>query len=98
MEKLGSILPIIIYILLIGLIVLGIIIGIKIIITMNKVEKVVDNVEQKVNSLNGLFNVIEVTSDKISGVYTKLFDIVRGCFEKVFLKGKEREEEYEQED
>ena len=60
MEFLNGVLPIIIYILLIGLLIIGIIIGIKLIITMNKVEKIVNNVEGKVNSLNGLFNIIEI--------------------------------------
>ena len=39
-----SFLPIIIYVLLIILLIIGIILGIKSIITINKVEKVVDDV------------------------------------------------------
>ena len=53
-----SFLPVIIYILLIILLIVGIILGIKSIITVNKVEKVVDDVSEKVESLNGLFQIV----------------------------------------
>ena len=59
-----SFLPIIIYILLIILLIVGIILGIKSIITINKVEKVVDDVNEKVESLNGLFQIVDFTADK----------------------------------
>ena len=85
MEMLKEVLPIFIYILLIALLIIGIIIGIKLIITMNKVEKVVDNVEQKINSLNGLFNIIEVTSGKITGVYERVIDFVGGIIDRLFI-------------
>jgi uncharacterized protein YoxC len=65
-DFLGQMLPIIIYILLIGLLIIGIIIGIKLIITMNKVEKIVDDVDKKVQSLNGFFNAINFATDKIN--------------------------------
>ena len=93
LETLSHVLPIFIYILLIGLIIIGIIIGIKIIITMNKVEKVIDNIEGKVNSLNGLFNIIEVTSGKLTYAYDKVISFITSIVEKVFIKRKEREDE-----
>lgn len=96
MEFLNGVLPIIIYILLIGLLIIGIIIGIKLIITMNKVEKIVNNVEGKVNSLNGLFNIIEITSGKITGVYERIIDIISGVVDKLFIgKGNRKEDDYE---
>ncbi|MBE6155275.1 MAG: hypothetical protein E7164_00785 [Firmicutes bacterium] len=96
MNALSQILPIVIYILLIGLLIIGIIIGIKLIITMNKVEKIVNNVENKVNSLNGLFNIIEITSGKITGVYERIIDIVSGIVDKLFIgKGNRKEDDYE---
>ncbi|MBQ6840711.1 MAG: hypothetical protein IJO63_01160 [Bacilli bacterium] len=85
MEMLKEVLPIFIYILLIALLIIGIIIGIKLIITMNKVERIVDNVENKVNSLNGLFNIIEVTSGKITGVYERVIDFVSGIIDRLFI-------------
>ncbi|MBE6148412.1 MAG: hypothetical protein E7167_02835 [Firmicutes bacterium] len=94
MEVLNQVLPIVIYILLIGLLVIGIIIGIKLIITMNKVEKIIDNVENKVNSLNGVFNIIEMASGKITGVYERIIDIITGVVNKLFLR-KGKEDDYE---
>lgn len=96
MEFLKSFLPIIIYIALIVFIVVAIILGIKLIIVITKAERVVDNVEKKVNALNGLFNIIEATSNKINGVYEKLFSILSSAVTKV-LKKKDEEEEYEEE-
>lgn len=85
MEALSQILPIVIYILLIGLLIIGIIIGIKLIITMNKVERIVDNVENKVNSLNSVFNIIEIASGKITGVYERIIDFVSSIIDKLFI-------------
>ena len=67
MEFWLTFLPLVIYILLIILLVVGIVLGIKTIITMTKVEKVVDNVNEKVESLNSVFNLIDFTTDKIAG-------------------------------
>ena len=50
MEFWLSFLPIVIYALIIIILIVGIILGVKSIRTMNKVEKVVDNVNDKVES------------------------------------------------
>jgi len=94
MDFLSQFLPIIIYILLIGLIIIGIIIGIKLIITMNKVEKLVVNVEEKVNSLNEIFTIIQTTSGKITGVYSKVVEVCTSLVDKIFFrKGKDNDYE-----
>lgn len=96
MEALQQVLPIFIYILLIGLLIIAIIIGIKLIITMNKVEKIVDNVEGKINSLNGIFNIIDLASGKVSCIYEKIIDILSGTVDKLFFSKKNRrDEDYE---
>ena len=48
------------------LLVVLIVLGIKLIITMNKIEVVVDDISIKVGKLNGLFSVIDATTDKLS--------------------------------
>lgn len=95
MEMLSEVLPIFIYILLIGLLIISIIIGIKLIITMNKINKIVNDVEDKINALNGIFSIIEATSNKITAIYTKLVDGVWGVVDKIFNSKKERIEEDE---
>ena len=87
-------LPIIIYILLIVLLIIGIILGIRAIQTLNKVDKVVDDVNDKVQSLNGFFNLIDFTTDKIVSITDKVVDGVSGLIGIVFKrKNKDDEEE-----
>ena len=80
-----SFLPIIIYILLIILLVIGIILGIKSIITINKVEKVVDDVNEKVESLNGLFQIVDFTTDKLVYITDKVIDGVSSLASRLFF-------------
>ena len=83
-----SFLPIIIYILLIILLVIGIILGIKSIITVNKVEKVVDDVNEKVESLNGFFQIVDFTTDKLVTMTDKIVEGVSSLASKLFLHKK----------
>lgn len=79
-------LPLIIYILLIVLLIVGIVLGIKTIITMNKVEKVVDDVSEKVESLNSIFQLIDFTTDKIAGFTDRVVDLVSTIAGKLWFK------------
>ncbi len=94
MINLSELLPIIIYILLIIVLIIGIIIGIKFIITMVKVEKVVDDVNDKVQSLNGFFSAIDFTTDKIAMLSDSVVSIITAGLVKIFhiFKGKKKEE------
>ena len=88
-----SFLPIIIYILLIILLIIGIILGIKSIITINKVEKVVDDVNEKVESLNGLFQLVDFTTDKLVSITDKVVDGISSLASRLFYKKKKNKEE-----
>ena len=88
-----SFLPIIIYVLLIILLIIGIILGIKSIITINKVEKVVDDVNEKVESLNGLFQIVDFTADKLVSITDKVVDGVSTLASKLFFRKKKNKEE-----
>lgn len=93
-----SFLPIIIYVLLIILLIIGIILGIKSIITINKVEKVVDDVNEKVESLNGLFQIVDFTTDKLVSITDKVVDGISSLVSRLFTKKKKiKEEENENE-
>lgn len=99
MEFLLDFLPIIIYILLIIILIVGIILGIKMLITLDKVEKVVDSVNNKVETLNGFFHIIDYTTDKIAIASDKLVEGVTSFIKKlIFSKKKQKqteEEDYE---
>lgn len=92
MEFWLSFLPIVIYILLIALLIVGIILGIKTIITMNKVEKVVDNVNEKVESLNSIFSIIDFTTDKIASFTDRVVDAASGLMSKFWFSRKVEKE------
>lgn len=88
MEFWLSFLPLVIYLLLIALLIIGIILGIKTIITMGKVEKVVDSVNEKVESLNSIFSIIDFTTDKIASFTDKAVDFASNLFSKIWFKKK----------
>ena len=79
-------LPSVVYLLLIALLTIGIILGIKTIITMNKLEKVVDNVNEKVESLNSIFSIIDFTTDKIASFTDKGVEVAGNLFSKVLFR------------
>lgn len=84
----NEVLPVILYILGSVLLVALIVLTIKLIITMNKVEKVVDNITVKVKTLDELFNVIGLVTGKFTAITDRIVDSVALLVEKVF-KGKE---------
>ena len=92
MEFLNDLLPIIIYVLLIVLIILLIIISVKAIKMLNKTQEIVDNVDKKVKALDGVFEIIEGTTNKITLLSSRIVDIIVGAFEKVFKPKKKKEE------
>ena len=80
---------VLLYISLITLIVLLIIFIAKAIQTLNKVDKLVDDINVKSSKLNGVFNFIDGTTDALANVsdviVTFIADAITGIFRK---KGK----------
>lgn len=96
MEILSSVLPIVIDILLIVLLTVGIILLIKCIYIIDKAKAILLNVEEKVNSLNSLFSVITLISDRVSLVTDKVASFIENFILKLF-KGKETDKLDEEE-
>lgn len=92
---LQTFLPIIIYFLLIILLIIGIILGIRSIQTINKLDKVVDDVNDKVQSLNGIFNIIDFTTDKIVSITDKVVEGVSGLIGMIFKRKNKKIKEEE---
>ena len=96
LEFLQVLLPILLYFAGLVLLIVLIVICVKLIKVMDKVNLIVDDVDKKVKSLNGLFSVIDFFTDKISSVtdkiVTKITDFVIGIGKRKYNK-KEREEE-----
>ncbi len=81
------ILPIIIYFLLIIMLVIGIILGIKFIKTLTKVEKVVDDINEKVESLNGFFHIMDFATDKLVAITDTVVDKISMLISRLFFGG-----------
>lgn len=98
MEFWLSFLPIIIYLLLIVILVVGIIIGIRLINTLNRVDKVVDDANKKLETLDGVFSLFDFVTDKISLLSDKLVDTISDFFAKRVFKKRQKDEIEERED
>ena len=91
-----DILQVLLYILGSILLIVLIILGIKLIITMNKIENVVDDINVKVNKLNGLFSIIDLTTDKLALLSDKLVDCISSLVRKVFSRKKRKDDEIDE--
>ncbi len=95
MDTLLEVLPVIIYFLLIIFLVVGIILGIKSISAMNKAEKLIDNVNEKMDSITPLFGLLDFATDRISSLTDTIVDFFSGFLGKMFMKSKRKEKDDE---
>ena len=86
MIKMVEFLPVLLYSLGSILLVVLIILGIKLIITMNKIENVVDDINGKVKSLNGFFSMIDYTTDKLALLSDRFVDTITSLIKKIFVR------------
>lgn len=97
MEALYEFLPILIYVLLAVLLVVLIVLGVKLIDTVNKTNAVLDDIEKKSKSLDGIFSTIDNVTDAVSMVSDRLVDGIAGLIGKLFSLRKKRKKEEEDE-
>lgn len=93
MEVLASVLPIVIDILLVVLLTVGIILLIKCIYLVDKARRVVDDVEEKISSLNAFFALIDMISDTVSLAGEKIVGAIEALIIKLFTKKKRKDED-----
>lgn len=79
-----EILPIIIYFLLIILIIVAIILGIKMILTLNKVDTLVEDVQSKVKSLDKVFEIVDFATERMSMISEVVISFITSGFKKIF--------------
>ena len=90
MEFLQTFLPITLYIVLIVLVIVLIIFIAKAIETLNRVNRIADDVEKKLTTLNGFFSIIDLITDKVSVLSDTVVTAVSNAICKIFKKkGKE---------
>ena len=87
----------VLYVVAIILLVVFIVVGFKLIKLLDKIDRIADNVEDKVNSFNGAFSVIRNAADGIASISDTVTFGVSSAISKIvnkFTKKKE-EDEYE---
>ena len=60
-----------------------IVLTIKLTITIHKIDKVVDNITEKVTALDGLFSVVNAVSNKFTFITDKVVNIIYSLIEKI---------------
>lgn len=91
MISFADVLSIFFYILLIVLVVALIILVINAIKTLSKIDRLVDDVSQKSTKLNGLFNIIDNTTDAVVGFSDTIVNFLSNAIGKLFNRKKENE-------
>lgn len=79
----NEVLPVILYILGAILLVALIVLTVKLTITIHKIDKVVDNITEKVTALDGLFSVVNAVSNKFTFITDKVVNIIYSLIEKI---------------
>ena len=74
-----------------------IVVSIKLIYTVDKVNIILNDVEKKVESVNGLFNLVDRITDGVSSVSDIVVNSIVGLIERVFTKKDKSEEEFTEE-
>jgi hypothetical protein len=95
MEMLSAVLPIVIDCLIACLLIAIIVLIIKVIGILDDTRLLIDNIIDKVNTVNGLFSVIKRIDRSVNGVAKRLVDIVESALSKVPVKQKPSDEEIE---
>ncbi len=98
MELLNDIFPIILYFLGAVLLVVIIILITKLISTVDKVNILLDDIEEKSQSLNGLFDAIGRVGDTLSAANNRITGFIAGVASKLFKQKKKRKKDIEEDD
>ena len=94
MEALNLILPVLLYITGIILLIVLIILGLRLIQVLNKVDRVIDNIEEKVNSFNNVFDVVSKATDSLALIGESFVGSLIGFVSKIFSKKFKNEEDH----
>jgi len=90
---LNAFLEIILYLSLITLIIILIVLGIRLMRTLRKVDNVIDDVNNKMGKVDGLFNIIDRTTDYASTISDKVINGIASFISVLFKKRKGKEED-----
>ncbi len=95
MELLSTVLPIILYVVAIILLIVLIVLGIRLIGVVDKVDKLILNVENKINTFDGALAIMKSAADGISSISDTVVYTVTTAVSKLINKfTKNKEENY----
>ncbi len=86
-------LGILFYIALIVLVVVLIVLVVKAIQTLNKVDKTLDDINEKSSKLDGLFHIIDNTTDVVVGISDSIVSFVASGIENLINRKKVKKDE-----
>ncbi len=89
----NEMLVVILYMSLIALVIIFAVLGIKLIKTLKKVDSVIDDVNGKMRKVNGVFDIIDKTTDYASSISDKVINSISGFITMLFKKKKGNSEE-----
>lgn len=95
MEFLNEFLPILLYVFGIAALIVLIVLGIRLIKTVDRVNRVLDDVEEKMNTLNRVFHLIDTITDNMSFLSDRIITAISNGIAKIFKRKKKEEEDYE---
>ncbi|MBQ9072044.1 MAG: hypothetical protein IJY25_02690 [Bacilli bacterium] len=87
MVNVNDLLSLFIYAALLTLIIIFIILGIKLIRTLKKVDSIIDDVNVKMTKVNGVFDIIDKTTDYAANISDKVISVISN-FINVLLRKK----------
>ena len=79
----NEILPVVLYILGAILLVALIVLTVKLTITVHKIDKIVDNITDKVTALDGVFSIVSAVSNKFTFITDQVVNIIYTLIEKI---------------
>ena len=91
MEAMKVAMPVIIYVLLAILIISLIVLVIRLITVLDNTNRVVKNLEEKINKFNGVFNAVDSTCQAISFAGSKFSAFLTNIVSKLIRKDEENE-------
>lgn len=95
MESLNFVLSVLLSTFGIILLIVLIILGIRLIQVLNKVDSIIDDISDKVDSFSGLFHFIDNTTETLITLTDKVVSPVSRIISKIFNKNKNEEDNYE---
>lgn len=98
MDELLRYFPLVLYILAAVLLVVLIVLGIKLINTINKTNIILEDAYNKTKSLNGLFNIIDSITDTLSTVSDTLVNSITNIVGKVFRRSNKKKKEIDEDE